>query len=483
MLTKIQTNNETWLTCGWSVFDQGASKQYNMNTGTVRGCIQEYLKRTVICSIRFSIDAYSKIEKVFWIVVCILGSILGIYIINNQILSWQDNPIVSSSISIPLHQVDVPAVTLCHRGSSKFAIAKRFGNAVKNSDKLAKFRKVLIRKVALENLHLPVDHFSEIESVCTKYPNKDFCTGITGIKHYSRIRNLTLNKILNDAYDKIENCERKMPHLQNVLTNETLPWTILDTELNDLVHLEAFRKLFIVDQKFYCPKDFGTFYVSAFTDTVMLQKVLDQNLTDEFYDTFMYPNTNISLITLAHLYTMNNFGQLTEPLFSYDYQKPYLKVPQDFQKCFLDMEYKYYQNTLEDTDEDTEQEILYTPAFNEMSPCPKITQNHSCYSYCKWHEKFVLQDLPKLEFLTLMRLALPQGKIYMGNLTATEKSMIKKIFNEIGNLENPTSPNPFVIFCKNRRDQKWIGSEIAKYCGDFYPSPTDVGLCMTQNQG
>merc|ERR1712095_50283 len=121
---------------------------------------------------------------------------------------------------------------------------------------------------------------------------------------------------------------------------------------------------------------------------------------------------------------------------------------------------QYYGNSDEDDnhEHDSEQEFVNRPPFDEVSPClGNLTQNHPCYSYCLWHKDFILKQFPKEEFMTLMKLALPQGKMYMGNLKDTEKKMIQKVFGNDVNFKdsmNPTSPNPFVIFCKNRRDQR-----------------------------
>ena len=46
------------------------------------------------------------------------------------------------------------------------------------------------------------------------------------------------------------------------------------------------------------------------------------------------------------------------------------------------------------------------------------------------------------------------------------------------------SSMPLLIFCKNKLDQEWLGDDIgmiANFCTDFYPTPTDQGICMTKN--
>ena len=44
---------------------------------------------------------------------------------------------------------------------------------------------------------------------------------------------------------------------------------------------------------------------------------------------------------------------------------------------------------------------------------------------------------------------------------------------------------PLVIFCKDDINQEWQGDDIrlftSRFCSNFYPTPTDQGLCMTKN--
>ena len=41
-----------------------------------------------------------------------------------------------------------------------------------------------------------------------------------------------------------------------------------------------------------------------------------------------------------------------------------------------------------------------------------------------------------------------------------------------------------LIFCKDRFDQNWIGDDFGsflKFCSDFFPLPTDNGICLSKN--
>ena len=47
------------------------------------------------------------------------------------------------------------------------------------------------------------------------------------------------------------------------------------------------------------------------------------------------------------------------------------------------------------------------------------------------------------------------------------------------------NPTPLMIYCQNQLNQDFdgdiIGGFSSRFCNDFYPTPTDVGICMTKN--
>ena len=63
----------------------------------------------------------------------------------------------------------------------------------------------------------------------------------------------------------------------------------------------------------------------------------------------------------------------------------------------------------------------------------------------------------------------------------------RKLLGEENLLNNPNDMSPFsmIIFCKSRRDQEFIGLDVegmtSKYCDEYFPTPTNVGMCMTKN--
>ena len=69
-----------------------------------------------------------------------------------------------------------------------------------------------------------------------------------------------------------------------------------------------------------------------------------------------------------------------------------------------------------------------------------------------------------------------------------EKLLAERLFGEdavFTNLPNLLVSFPLVIFCSNRMQPDFLGDVVkgfsVKFCNDFFPTPTDVGICLTKN--
>ena len=223
----------------------------------------------------------------------------------------------------------------------------------------------------------------------------------------------------------------------------------------------------------------------------------NQKDQDEIYNFFNFPNNDLNLMAVSHLYTMNDFGQFgRSDLFSFiNEQRQQNKlslggVPESYQTCFKEIYHDTYTGTTKENfnrifTQTTEQEQL----FVVPSPCKNITQGHPCNTYCQWHQAlFDLTIHNQKEFLTLMKLSQPQRKLLMPSFSNSELSLTKKVFGSTRGQKEKKSRNiasmPLVLFCKDSNDQDWLGDDIGldtKFCSDFYPTPTDQGLCLTKN--
>ena len=88
----------------------------------------------------------------------------------------------------------------------------------------------------------------------------------------------------------------------------------------------------------------------------------------------------------------------------------------------------------------------------------------------------------------LTRYAIPQPAVQSKPFSSKEIEIAERLFGKKNIFQNETmakNPSPMVIFCKNRKDGDFKGEMIdgfsTKFCNDFFPTPTDVGICMTEN--
>ena len=68
---------------------------------------------------------------------------------------------------------------------------------------------------------------------------------------------------------------------------------------------------------------------------------------------------------------------------------------------------------------------------------------------------------------------------------STEKELAEKLFgkNRIKGLKHMTTPFPLPFICYNEKEG-FVGDDLgmfAKACNEFFPTPTDQGICLTRN--
>ena len=83
---------------------------------------------------------------------------------------------------------------------------------------------------------------------------------------------------------------------------------------------------------------------------------------------------------------------------------------------------------------------------------------------------------------------MPQGRVISNGSFESERRLTGLFFgnkNFVNAKSRMVSPHPLVIFCKSRKDQTFIGIGLegmsSKFCEEFFPTPSDVGICQTKN--
>ena len=211
---------------------------------------------------------------------------------------------------------------------------------------------------------------------------------------------------------------------------------------------------------------------------------------------FRLPKTELTLMAISHFYTMNDFIQLgRNDLFTFSNEKRQPnelalgEIPKSFKACFEQM-YNEFSGKEEETEDDMFGESEQVASSITPSPCNNISQEHPCKDYCDWHKTFFHWNIiNKKEFFYLMKLSLPQGRLLMPSLSEAELSLTKTVFgthdeNSKSKVRQNIASMALVIFCRDDTNKDWLGDELgmaAKFCSDFYPTPTDQGICQTKN--
>ena len=212
---------------------------------------------------------------------------------------------------------------------------------------------------------------------------------------------------------------------------------------------------------------------------------------DELFNFFSFErDNNLNLIAISHLYTMNDFGQMSRPdLFDFQNNLYLGRMPKKFKKCFKQMCNELI--NINDEIVDNSYERIQQASISS-SPCSNLTNESHCQAYCQWHKTFFSQKIiTRQEFMTLMKYSLPQRKLLLPPINEVEWKLTQKVFTNSKTSSNTEKVHnthiasmPLIIFCKDRFDQKWLGDDIgvpSKFCADFYSTPTDQGICLVKN--
>ena len=463
------------------------------------------LKETAIAGLKFCIIANNKFEKIFWILVGILG-ITGMSILFFiQIQSWNMNPIISTRKWIDLSEVELPAITFCHRGNTRTEIADRLIQAAdEKSPKIRQLRSLILKHSFEFMINTPNNQFKKFASDISKHYNLVCTSSSTGNQcedcicktfvfgfAYGKENNLTMEQVYEKIFVDLKEEDDISIGLtkigaeigkanENYNISETLDpkdfqWTFLE-KIDGILRIvpKITTKM---------PMDFSKSILPLIAQEWPL---ITQEEMDKLFNLFKLPNNVVNLMAISHLFTINDIGQLGKSNSFSFFSNPELYlggVPNTFKKCFKEIYEKFYKSEDEEYDEITPIEKLkaLTP-----SPCSNVSQEHICRDYCEWHKSLIKKEtFSNEEFLVLMKLSQPQRKILMEPMNDAEWNLTRKVFGSINSEDiQDFASMPFVIFCKDRVDQRWHGDDIGmtpRFCSDFYPTPTDQGICMTKN--
>ena len=202
---------------------------------------------------------------------------------------------------------------------------------------------------------------------------------------------------------------------------------------------------------------------------------------EELHQIFTIPGQNLSLPDIAYMYSTMDYLSLYDPIIN----DPLVNLKNSFFECIKKALYEGYDSSKElEAFKDKVIFQNFSPkADNTLLPCLNLKQFKECVEYCGWHNH-IIKEWKKDEFLSFMRYALPQRKLSL-DPTPYEQQLAGKLFG-IGNLKDlsfKVAPTAMPIFC-HEKYRGFLGDHIglsAKVCNDFFPVPSDNGICLTRN--
>ena len=139
-----------------------------------------------------TLDLVSKttylIEKMFWALIAIFGTIFIYQVVTVQWQNWNDNPTLLTTVTKKLSDMPLPAVTFCHIGLHKYGSAEKLGNLIDPEKNVPK------EVVAIRNEFLKIQFNKTID----QQGSLGFCQWLFDLKDDEKEGNPILNQISED---------------------------------------------------------------------------------------------------------------------------------------------------------------------------------------------------------------------------------------------------------------------------------------------
>ena len=113
----------------------------------------------------------SILEKIFWAIVAISGTIFIYHVVVLQLENWRDNPTLVTTVTKKLADMPLPAITFCHKGLQKYGLVEHLGNFINPATNVPK------EILAIRNEVLKI----QFKKMKEKMNSKDFCGWLFGL--------------------------------------------------------------------------------------------------------------------------------------------------------------------------------------------------------------------------------------------------------------------------------------------------------------
>eukprot|EP00094_Tigriopus_californicus_P011134 TCALIF_10745-PA protein Name:"Similar to ppk28 Pickpocket protein 28 (Drosophila melanogaster)" AED:0.17 eAED:0.17 QI:0/0/0/0.66/1/1/3/0/792 len=76
----------------------------------------------------FWTESKSRLAKIAWGIIVLMGVLFAIFIINSSFKGWKDNPVVTSVMQKSIEEIPFPAITICPMDDTRFGYVERMAN-------------------------------------------------------------------------------------------------------------------------------------------------------------------------------------------------------------------------------------------------------------------------------------------------------------------------------------------------------------------
>ena len=194
---------------------------------------------------------------------------------------------------------------------------------------------------------------------------------------------------------------------------------------------------------------------------IIIEQCLEQEWNEKTNNFFKLPSSDMSILDFIMFFVVKDFRAFDLPNVGFPIMEESLK------------------SCLKQIDLQSDRELA-------NFPCQNLEKFTACLDYCEAHQRFTNNSHFHDQILTFARFAMPLQRKLHTAVSEHEKVLASKLFGHsaVRNEELIMGPTPLVLFC-SRRDTGYVGEETyglsEKLCDEFFPTPTDDGMCMTQN--
>ena len=186
---------------------------------------------------------------------------------------------------------------------------------------------------------------------------------------------------------------------KNDSTSVTIPSNVSQS---DWKNIALFKELFSLKSTDWSTEAVGSFFIKNLKN---IKPECKDKMIPLVNDLFREPKQNISFTDIAAVYTAMDFRVLdSEGHFQYSQQ-----LSNILKLCLEDVQTNSFDNKTK-SEMYVNKEIGNSAKYMEPSPCLNLAKFPKCKDYCIWHQNF-FENMPKNEFLTIMKHGLPQRRI------------------------------------------------------------------------